>query len=306
VKKTALAFVVVAILLGWFGGHFSFLRSNAANRDSISYWSAGRLLLEHRNPYDSAATLELERAEGFSGYKAMVWRVPPWSIAAAVPFAFLGPYWSWFVVVAISIASLIVCTRICWKLFGNSRERPDGYYLAAYLFAPVMACVATGQIGLVLLTGVLLFIEWYERRPLLAGMALFLPFMKPHLFVPFGLVLFVWIVWERRWQILLGFLFALETASIAAIGLDASAFSDYAAMFREQSVAGEFIPSLSGWFRVLIAPTHFYVQFIPPDRVLRLSNGVLVDLSRIMEMDAARYGLTAGFCSGLALRVVSG
>jgi hypothetical protein len=41
---------------------YAMSNSNAANRDFISYWAAGKQLIHHANPYDGPGILSLERA----------------------------------------------------------------------------------------------------------------------------------------------------------------------------------------------------------------------------------------------------
>ncbi len=51
--------------------------SNAANRDFISYWSVGKQLIHHGNPYDGPAILKLEKDAGFSDAAPFFMRNPP-------------------------------------------------------------------------------------------------------------------------------------------------------------------------------------------------------------------------------------
>ena len=50
-------------------------------------------------------------------------------------------------------------------------------------------CLQAGQISIVFLFGVVLFLLFYESRPWLAGAALVPCALKPHLFLPFAIVL---------------------------------------------------------------------------------------------------------------------
>lgn len=54
----AFAAMVVGILGSLLG------KDAAGTRDSVAYWSAGRLLAQHANPYDQATVLRLEQAVG--------------------------------------------------------------------------------------------------------------------------------------------------------------------------------------------------------------------------------------------------
>ncbi len=253
----------VALLLGWTGSHSQLARLNAANRDSIQFWATGRCLIDHRNAFDLQEVLKLQQSQGYQEKRAYLSRIPPWTISAMLPFGLMSPYWVWFVIVLFSAVTLIVSTRLCWDLFGSSQTRASDCYLASYLFAPVLACFKTGQIGIFILLGLLLFLHWLEKRPFLAGAALWLPFVKPHLFTVFGLVCLLWIIAERRWRILGGFAATLTLSLGAAVAFDHQLFTHYLANVRGQAIPDEFIPSLAGVLRLLFARDIFCVQFVP-------------------------------------------
>lgn len=255
--------LVVALLLGWLGSHSQLARLNAANRDSIQFWATGHQLIEHRNAFDLEEVLRLQQSQGYQEKRAYLSRIPPWTIAAMLPFGLVSPYWTWYVIVLLSAVTLIVSTRLCWNLFGNSQTRASDCYLASYLFAPVLASFKTGQIGIFLLVGLLLFLQWHEKQQFLAGAALWLPFVKPHLFTVFGLICFLWIVTERRWRVLAGFATTLVITLSTALAFDHSLFAHYFANVSGQAIPDEFIPSMAGALRLLVARQVFYVQFAP-------------------------------------------
>src|SRR5215469_7428223 len=143
-----LLFVAVALLLGWAGSHSRLLQANAANRDSIQYWATGRMLVEHRSPFDLDEVLKLQQSQGYQADRGLVSRIPPWTIPVMLPFGLLNPYWTWFLIVTFSAAALVASTRLGWALFGNNETRASDCYLSSYLFAPVLACFKTGQIDL--------------------------------------------------------------------------------------------------------------------------------------------------------------
>ena len=76
-------------------------------------------------------------------------------------------------------------------------------------FAPALACLLAGQISLFALLGLVLFLRLHKTRPLLSGVSLWLCALRPHLFLPFCVVLILWIIATRSYKILLGALAAL-------------------------------------------------------------------------------------------------
>ena len=293
-RKTTLKRYVVAVslllLFGWALEHFPSVRFNAANRDSIQFWATGRMLMDHNSPFDLHAMLELQQSQGYDAAKGLVSRIPPWTIPVVLPFGLLSPYWTWFVIVILSGAALLLITRLCWDLFGDRETVPSDCYLASYLFAPVLACFKTGQIGILILLGLVLFMRWQIRRPFLAGAALWLPFSKPHLFTVFGLACILWICTRRQWTVLAGFTAAFGLSLAVSFGLDHNLFVHYLANVRGQHIEAEFIPSLAGLFRLLIARRAFYVQFVP--LVIGLAWAVCFWLKHREHWEWRDHGLT--------------
>jgi hypothetical protein len=235
---------------------------NVAARDSIQYWAAGRLLVHRQNPYDHERVFQLERQQGYSESRPVVLRNPPWSLFMVAPLGLLSPFWAWFAWVAISFGSLVLGMRLCRKLYGGNSPR-NLFSVVGYMFAPVLACLASGQMGLVLMLGVVLFLAWESNHPFLAGAALILPFAKPHLLSLFFLTVLFWTIIRRRREIAAGFLVAFAIALVLGLLLDPNAFRHYREMLHTAAIGEEFIPSLSGVIRLLFFHRTFWVQFVP-------------------------------------------
>src|SRR5258708_32983835 len=96
--------------------------------------------------------------------------------------------------------------RISWRMYGDGEgPRPhNAFLLTGYLFAPVAACLVAGQMGMVLLLGIALFLLLEEDRPFLAGAALLIPLAKPHIFTLLWPILAVWGVSRKRLSLLAG------------------------------------------------------------------------------------------------------
>lgn len=263
VLKIAVAVILTALLGHVLATHSTAIRRNLAERDSIAYWTAGRLLIHHQNPYDVARVLELERQQGYGENKPLVLRTPPWSLFVILPLGFLNPFQAWTLWTSLSLASLLVAMRLCWKIYGDDTIPRNLFTLVGYSFAPVPACLVAGQMGLALLLGVVLFLWWERQHPFLAGATLILPFAKPHLLALFWFALFFWVVVRKRREIALGFAVALTAASGLALLFDPHVFEHYREMLYQASIGYEFIPALSGVLRLLFFRREFWVQFIP-------------------------------------------
>lgn len=242
------------------------IREALTHRDFVQYWAAAKLLLHRTNPYDPDAEIQLQRSQGLPGTKALIIRLPPWSLPMMLPLGVVGFYPAWVLWMTLLVAALLTSIRLCWRMFSRDDTRwlRSRVFLAGYVFAPVLACLVAGQIGLFLLLGVVLFLHFEKSRPLLAGFALLLPLAKPHLLVLFWCVLACWMLVERRWRILAGLLAALTVATGVAVALDPGVFAHYSAhALSNAAIQTEFIPALAGVLRLLFLRQAFWAQFIP-------------------------------------------
>ncbi|HWG18134.1 MAG TPA: glycosyltransferase 87 family protein [Acidobacteriaceae bacterium] len=248
------------LLLAVFILAFAMTSSSAANRDFISYWAAGKQLLYHGNPYDGPGILRWEQNAGFAGTHPFFMRNAPNAFFLAVPLGLLGARSAAVCWSLLLLASLALSIRLVWIMEGRPRGR---LHLVGYIFPPALACLLAGQIGLLLLLGFTLFLYLQTDRPWLAGTALVLCSVKPHLFLPFGVVLLLWCVRSRSWRILGGAASAIAASLLLAHVLDRDAWSQYAQMVSTAGLRDELVPSLSLIFRLLIHRDWIWLQVVP-------------------------------------------
>ncbi|HEU5340483.1 MAG TPA: glycosyltransferase family 87 protein [Edaphobacter sp.] len=225
---------IIAALLG---------RNTAGTRDFVQYWGAGKQLLHHSDPYNATALLPIERAVGYPpGMKAAIMANPPTALPLVAPLGLVGAksgHLLWFV---LSLICLIASVRIIWTLHGRPVEH---LRWLGYSFAPVLSCLLSGQVTLFILFGLALFLRFHRTKPFIAGLSLWFCLLKPHLFLPFGIVLLAWIVTTRSYRILTGALSSLVISGALAFLLDQSAWTQYIAMMRSARIDKIFIPCLS-------------------------------------------------------------
>jgi len=262
IKKSPVRMFVAACMLavGVCILAFATSGSDAANSDYICYWAAGQQLAHHANPYDGAAILRIEKAYGFNGSYAVFMRNPPSALFMALPLGFLGERAGAIVWTLATLAALMVSIRLIWIMHGRPADR---LHLVGYCFSPAMACLFGCQMGAFLLLGIVLFLYFRERQPYSAGAALLLCMMKPHLFVPFGLVLFAWILTRRAYRILAGAAVALGASVALSFLLDPYGWSHYAAMVKGETLQNQWIPTVSLMFRLVIDRHAVWLQILP-------------------------------------------
>ena len=231
-----------------------------ARRDFIVYWATGRQLLQHGNPYDPSALSRIERDAGFRGPGAFYMRNTPWALPLAWPLGYVSPVAAALPWSLLMLALLIASVRILWRTFGSA-----GSHLSwlGYCFPPALFCVILGQTSILMLTGLALFLRLHKSRPFAAGAALWLCTLKPHLFLPFALVLLIWIALTRAWRILAGALAAFSLGALLTFLIDPAAWSQYAFYMRTSVITREFTPCLGDLLRDRINPSAEWIAFIP-------------------------------------------
>jgi hypothetical protein len=255
--------LLLALLVWFLAARQHQMRTSVVDRDSIAYWAAARLLIEHQDPYSASSVLALQRSQGYQAEKPLVLRTPPWSLWMVLPLGWLDAYWAWVVWLAILVTSLFVSMRLSWPMYGEGNHPPTVFLLAGYLFAPVPACLVAGQLGLVLLLGIVLFFVFEERHLWLAGAVLLIPFAKPHLFALLWPILAIWIATRKQWTMAAGFAIAFLSSVAITWVFDPAVFWHYREMLRQASIQYEFIPAVSGVVRLIFFRRFFWVQFLP-------------------------------------------
>jgi Glycosyltransferase family 87 len=256
--RTLAAFCMLALGVGILCVAMS--SKTAANTDFISYWAAGRQLVHRENPYDGAAISRLEDSAGAHFDPPLLMRNPPYAFFLVLPLGFVSAkagsvIWS----IAI-LAALMVSIRLLWMMHGRSASR---LHLVAYCFPPIFVCMLTGQTGVFVLLGVVLFLHFHATRPFFSGAALLLCALKPHLFIPFGVVLVAWILTRKAYRILAGAAAALIGSCSLSFCFDPAAWSHYVHRASAENIQNQFIPTVSLLFRILVNVNAAWLQLVP-------------------------------------------
>lgn len=256
----AIACALAILFTTLFLGVMSFNRTMVARRDFIVYWATGQQLARHGNPYDPAGLNQIEHDAGFPGGASYYMRNAPWALPLALPLGYAGPMVTALPWSLMMLGLLIASVRMLWKLFG-ARGNPLEWL--GICFPPALFCVVLGQTSILLLFGLTLFLRLHKTRPFAAGAALWLCTLKPHLFLPFALVLLLWIVLTRSYRILAGGAAAFATGALVTTCIDPAAWSQYAYYMRTSVVTREFTPCLGDLLRDSLHPAWEWLAFVP-------------------------------------------
>ena len=233
----------------------------AGARDFVVYWATGQQLAHHANPYDPESMGRIERSAGLAaGYGVLYMRNPPWGLALALPLGFVGLRSGALLWSLILVGCLAASVRILWLMHGRPRNQ---LHWLALSFAPALECLIVGQTSLFALLGLVLFLRLNGSRPFLAGMSLWLCTLKPHLFVPFGVVLLAWIAVAKSYKILAGASVAMAASCALTYLISPLAWTEYSKMIRASGIEKEFIPCLSVALSLRFSPHTTRLQYLP-------------------------------------------
>ncbi len=208
IRKTLLLVTSLGLLLVL---QSSLTTSHLGEKDFLGYWSAAHLLITGGNPYDPGALRELQHAVRpeqvhRDAPTVMVWN-PPWLILILLPLGILpfdlaAPVWVFCNVLMVGVA-----LALSWQFLSQPVDG-EGFVLAlaaGFLYSGTVDLIVIGQTsGLVLLGYLLVIKSLRARQDVLAGAALMLTAIKPHVVYLAVLILFIWVMRNRRWWVLAG------------------------------------------------------------------------------------------------------
>jgi len=260
VLSIAVPCVLAALFTILFIVSMPFNRELVAKRDFITYWATGRQLVHHGNPYNAAAVSRIEKDAGFKGGASYYMRNAPWALPLALPLGYVSPQAAALPWSLLMLGLLIASARMLWTVFSQAGNRLDWI---GYCFPPALFCVVLGQTSIFLLFGLAVFLRLHKSHPFVAGAALWFCTLKPHLFLPFVLVLLVWIAVSHSYRILLGSLAAFAAGAAITSFIDPAAWGQYWYYMRTSVVTHEFTPCMGDVLRDSIHPSAEWLAFVP-------------------------------------------
>ena len=189
------ALTALVVVTAGFAGQF--LPTDIAGKtDFVEYASAARLLLAGDNPYDASKLLPLQESVGWEQDKSpadrradMMWN-PPWVFPLVLPTGAVPWNAGLLAWVAAQFVAVVVSAVLAWRLADGPPRLVWIAIAAALVFAPTFFLLRLGQISGFILLGLAGFAAAMRAgRPALAGAAAALTAIKPHLLLPFAVLL---------------------------------------------------------------------------------------------------------------------
>lgn len=188
--------------------------------DFRAYWSTSQLLVQDEECSDDAALLEIQNREtGWPrDYPMRIWN-PPWVAAWFLPLALLSFRQATQAWLVINIGLVLTCIFVARQLFDSQSKDMRPLLLLALgvvLFPSTIVAIFMGQVNILVLAGLILFLWLYQRQnDIAAGAVLSLTLIKPHLIFLALLLILLVVLKDRRWKVVLGF----AMATLLSIGI---------------------------------------------------------------------------------------
>jgi hypothetical protein len=228
---------------------------------------------------------------------------PPWLLSLLLPytlFPFRQATWLWFLT---NIVLVVAASVLTWKACAGRPSDNQRAWIAPLViifFIPTLNALYSGQVNTFVLFGLAaaLFFQTVERRTL-AGAALALTMVKPHLVYITVPILLLQAVSRRQWRFVVGFGGVLVLLSGVALLLRPSFPAEYASTTAGGDLLRWLTPTLGGFLQatlgwgwakfigVIVLPAAIWLWWRNRDSV---SQPVLVHLTSLVSVATAPFG----------------
>jgi hypothetical protein len=236
-------------------------------RDFVEYWAATRLLLTGHNPYGPQELFELQRSVGWRDSIPLLMWNPPWTLSFTLPFGFASFDVAQFLWLLLNIFIVVFCAKQLWLLYGGPPTAYRRAWRVVLTFAPAYLVLILGQIGPLILLGLVGFLLCArDKHWKWAGAFTILVSIKPHLLYLFWIALVLWIIDKRQWQMLIGVALCGFVAATIPLLFSPSVYTDYMQLNTTATWPTPYdwqTPTVGGAARLLFGGEKIWLQFVP-------------------------------------------
>lgn len=203
--------------------------SYVGGQDIATYWSAYQAIKANKNPYLISDIAAFQRPVIKPGKDVAPFLNTPLSLAILSPVLVLGfaeMRWLWLI---FNVFFLVASVFLVRRYLGMQMPGVSVSVLSAVLFIPALWAVMLGQLDLFMTFSLTAgMAALLARRDIIAGF-IFVPLvLKPHLLLLVALLLLVYMLWNRRLLVLMGFVVGIVLAALVAYLLSPQIFSFWA------------------------------------------------------------------------------
>jgi hypothetical protein len=237
--------------------------------DFSHYWAAGRLNTQAANPYDPEKVQGLRNAitGSITQFDAIPinW-TPPWSLVFLMPYGILTYPLSRLAWLVTQVTVLLACANLTWKIYDGSPNKLIFAWILTFIFGPSISVLEKGQITPLVVLGIVGFLYFitHRKNAWLVGLCLVPISLKPQLFYLLWPAIFLWMIENKEWRIVLGALLGFGTAILIPTIWNPTIMTDYTYALFNYPPTDWATPTLGGYLRLVFGMEKFWLQFIPP------------------------------------------
>ena len=236
-------------------------------RDFVEYWAASRLLLTGKNPYGPQELFELQRSVGWSDSIPLLMWNPPWTLSFTLPFGLASFDVAQLLWLLFNTFIVVFCAKQLWLIYGGPPTAYRKAWLVVLTFAPAYLVLLLGQIGPLILLGLVGFLHCARNKFWIwAGAFTILVFIKPHLLYLFWLALILWTIVKRQWSLMIGIIVSGFIAATIPLLFRPSVYTDYMQLNTIKNLPTPYdwqTPTIGGAARLLFGGEKIWLQFVP-------------------------------------------
>ena len=235
--------------------------------DFVEYWAAAKLLLASGNPYSPTELLSMESSVGWSKSEPLVMWNPPWTFPLILPLGMLDydtAQLIWFLLHSLII---FVGAQILWQFYTDEPKTARYSLLSVLIFPPIYFALLLGQIGPVVLLGIIGWLFFVQRKSwFFAGASLSLVSIKPHISYLLWIAVVLWVLREKSWRLGLGAGVAELLLMLTPLCWNAAIYTQYAELLSSHAVvqpAEWATPTLGTAMGVLLSDPNGAMRWLP-------------------------------------------